>query len=246
MSSSARMFFAGALTTAIAISISMALLVTEVMPGWRMRHFDEITVSRINVVDGDGTKRIVIAGMSRFPGDFVKGVETRRPDRSNVAGMIFLNDEGTENGGLIYRGRIGGTGGANAAMSLTFDRFRQDQVLQLAHDDEEGQVSTAIKINDAPDFRFSSITDVRLYSTAAKSMPPRQRAAYFDKLKGDGKLLRSRVFLGTTSDHASTLVLKDANGRARMTLSVGADGTPRIQLIDEQGSVVKTIDENSK
>src|SRR5579875_3514747 len=66
-------------------------------------NFEEITVRRINIVEPDGTLRMVISDKSLFPGIIIKGQEHPHPNRK-TAGMIFFNDEGTENGGLIFGG----------------------------------------------------------------------------------------------------------------------------------------------
>ena len=71
----------------------------------RTASFDTIDVQRINVRESDGSLRLVIASRDHFPGDFVHKKERQRADRREVAGMLFINDEGTENGGLIFGGR---------------------------------------------------------------------------------------------------------------------------------------------
>ena len=45
--------------------------------------------------------------------------------------MLLVNDERTENGGLIHKGFVGPDGKADAGLSLTVDRCRHDQVIQL-------------------------------------------------------------------------------------------------------------------
>lgn len=64
----------------------------------RRASFDEITVHRINLVEPDGTLRMVISDKARFPGAIFHGKEYRHP--RSAAGMLFFNDEGTEDGGL--------------------------------------------------------------------------------------------------------------------------------------------------
>ena len=64
--------------------------------------FDEIDVKRINLVEPDGTIRMVISNRADFPGLIVKGKEY--PHDRQTAGMLFFDDEGTENGGLIFGG----------------------------------------------------------------------------------------------------------------------------------------------
>ena len=94
-----RTFFAGATTMAAALAAVFAL--TGAREPVKHERFDEITVGRINIVEPDGTKRMVISNRAQFPGDFHQGKEGARPDRRSFAGMIFVNEEGTENGGFI-------------------------------------------------------------------------------------------------------------------------------------------------
>jgi hypothetical protein len=84
--------------------------------------FDEVTVQRINVVEPDGTLRMVISNHARLPGIIVHGKEKAfaRPQ----AGMLFYDDEGSENGGLIFGGHRNAKGEiVDAGGSLSFDRF---------------------------------------------------------------------------------------------------------------------------
>lgn len=69
----------------------------------RKAAFDEIEVHRINIVEPDGTLRLVISDKAKFPGSFVNGKEIARPDRHD-SGLLFLNGEGTEMGGLTFDG----------------------------------------------------------------------------------------------------------------------------------------------
>lgn len=66
-------------------------------------HFGEIDVERINVVEKDGHVRMVIANRKRSPGPLYKGRPFGYPGGTR-AGLIFYDDEGTEDGGLIFRG----------------------------------------------------------------------------------------------------------------------------------------------
>ena len=70
-------------------------------PASRKEAFNEIDVQRINIVEPDGTVRMIISDTARAPGMIIKGKQYPHPDGRKVAGMIFYNDEGTENGGLI-------------------------------------------------------------------------------------------------------------------------------------------------
>lgn len=234
-----RTFLTGAATMAAAL----AAIVT--LGGARLpaRHatFDEITVGRINIVEPDGTKRIILSNKAQFPGDFQQGKEGARPDRRSFAGMLFINEEGTENGGLIQKGGIGADGAISSGLSLTFDRFRQDQALQLINTDSASHQMTGIRINDVPQFAVTSMDDMKRFGEEAGKLPQAQQQAYWDRLAAQGRLSRNRIWLGNTGDQGSALQLKDAQGRVRMLLLVSADGKAEIRMLDEQGKVSKSI-----
>ena len=99
----------------------------------RVQRLDEIDVHRINVRERDGTLRMVISNHERLPGVIVRGKESPRADRP-YAGVLFYNDEGTENGGLVFGGRRNAAGEVvDAGVSLSFDRYgASSQFVQLA------------------------------------------------------------------------------------------------------------------
>ncbi|MES2321135.1 MAG: hypothetical protein V4633_02610 [Pseudomonadota bacterium] len=235
-------FFAGATTMASALAVVLLLTGAK---GSRHEHFDEITVGRINIVEPDGTKRIVISNKAQFPGDFLQGKEGARPDRRSFAGMLFINEEGTENGGLIQKGSISPEGKISSGLSLTFDRFRQDQALQLLNNDSADHQQTAIKINDVPYFKVTSLQDQHGFAEAANKLPMAEQNAYWQKLSEQGRLSNNRIWLGNTRDKGSSLQLKDAQGRVRMMLLVSAAGKAEIQMFDDAGKVSKTISPGS-
>lgn len=237
--SNTRTFLAGATTMAAALAAVFAL--TGAREPTKHEHFDEITVGRINIVEPDGTKRIVISNKAQFPGDFEQGKESPRPDRRAFAGMLFINEEGTENGGLIQKGSISADGKISSGMSLTFDRFRQDQALQLINNDSERHQTTGIKINDVPNFKVTSMDEQKKFNEEAKKLPAAEREAFWQKLSDEKRLSENRIYLGNTFDKASSLQLKDAKGRVRMMLIVSAAGKAEIQMFDENGKVSKTI-----
>jgi hypothetical protein len=239
-----RTFLAGATTMASALAAVFFLTGAKEPP--RNERFDEITVGRINIVEPDGTKRIVISNKAQFPGDFMQGKENTRPDRSSFAGMLFINEEGTENGGLIQKGSIAADGKVSSGLSLTFDRFRQDQALQLMNNDSAVHQQTGIKINDVPLFTVTSLEDINRFAEEANKLPKPEQQAYWQKLNIQGRMSNNRIWLGNTRDKGSSLQLKDAQGRVRMMLLVSADGKAEIQMLDETGKVSKTISSTSK
>lgn len=230
-------FLSGCTATATAI-IAITLLTGAKAPPAK---FEEIDVGRINVREPDGTLRLVISNRAQFPGAPWRGQEIPRPDRRSFAGMLFVNDEGTESGGLIQKGSVGLNGKPDAGLSLTFDRFRQDQVLQLLHAEQGGQAMTHLLINDEPSHELMDVKQrMERFDEIDRMKPPERRLA-MQEMREKGLMPANRVRLGTTRDKASALSLADAQGRTRMLLIVSADGKPSIQMLDEQGKIAKTI-----
>lgn len=233
-----RTFLAGCTTTAA--TLSAVFLMTAAKDNTRVS-FDEITVGRINIVEPDGQKRLIISNRAQFPGAFDQGKEIARPDRRDFAGMLFLDEEGNENGGFIQKGKINADGKISAGLSLTFDRYRQDQALQLLHTNDEKGASSSITINDVPYYQTSPISNMDSYVKTAQALPDTERRDYWNKLASEGKISNARIKLGTTPGKSSALILNDAQGRARMRLLVSASGKAAIEMLDETGKVVKSI-----
>ncbi len=191
--------------------------------------FDEIDVKRINVVEPDGTVRLVISDKAHFPGLIVKGKEY--PHDRQTAGMLFFNDEGTENGGLIFGGLKSKDGKVQSWGHLSFDQYMGDQVAVLDAGEEEGIRHAGIQFVDEPDIPMNLITD-------ALQLPPAQRKAKLDGLFSGENKPQKRAYLGRTTDRSAALELKDPQGRDRIVMKVAQDGTPSLQFLDRQGKVV--------
>lgn len=111
---------------------------------------DELTVHRINVIEPDGTLRMVISNRASLPGVIVKGKVTPPSDRPQ-AGVIFYNDEASEIGGLIFGGRKDKNGKVlDSGGSLSFDRYEANQIVQLMGvDDSENKIAGLIVSDSA-------------------------------------------------------------------------------------------------
>lgn len=242
--SKVRTFLSGATAMAAAITAVVTLSGAKSPP--RHETFDEITVGRINIVEPDGTRRIILSNKAQFPGDFKQGKEGARPDRSEFAGMLFINEEGTENGGLIQKGSIAADGKISSGLSLTFDRFRQDQTLQLISEDNANRHMSGLRVNDVPSYAITSMEDLNRFGEESKKLPEAEQRQYWKNLSDAGRLSQNRIWLGNTGSKGASLQLKDAKGRTRMQLLVAADGKAEIQMLDDQGKVMKSITPDSK
>ena len=123
----------------------------------RVQRFDEIDVHRINVREPDGTLRMVISNHARLPGVTVRGKEPPPVDRP-YAGMLFYNDEGTENGGLVFGGHRDANGEVvDAGVALSFDRYgATSQFVQLAGVQDSKNHIVGLTLSDTDAHRQSA------------------------------------------------------------------------------------------
>jgi hypothetical protein len=208
-------------------------------------NFDQITVHRINVVEPDGTTRLVISDRASFPGSYFLGKELPRTDRE-ATGMIFNDEEGTESGGLIFGGKKDEQGVPHSWGHLSFDQSQRDQttVIESNHDGPSSNVYYSIN-DDERAYPLGPAFQADWQRVKAMPAGPERTAA--------GKALRekypgglvNRVYLGRGRDRGVTLSLKDQQGRARLVASVTPDGTPKIDFLDEHGKVIKSIGANA-
>jgi hypothetical protein len=95
-----------------------------------LRSGTTIRCERLELVEPDGTVRLVIANQTRFPQQLSMAgwtVEHPRP----YTGMLFFNDDGEECGGLVWGGKAGPEDTWQQNGLLSFDQFHQDQVIAL-------------------------------------------------------------------------------------------------------------------
>lgn len=199
--------------------------------------YDTIDVHRINLRDTDGTLRMVISNKAEFPGMIVKGKEYPHDSRRDAAGLVFFNDEGTENGGLTFSGEKK-NGAVTSFGHLSFDQYQQDQVVVLQQTEEGGHRQAGLIIDDRPDqpLDYAAISHL-------EAMPPGPaKDAELKKLQeAPGAAgTQPRLFVGK-ADNNSVISLRDQLGRKRLILSVTGAGDAAIQFLDESGKVVKTV-----
>jgi hypothetical protein len=210
------------------VALGGALMLLGAAPASR---FGVIEAGRINIREPDGTLRMVISSAAMAPGIIVKGHEQPHPSRA-AAGMIFFNDEGTENGGLIFGGRAGG-GAASGYGSLTFDRYEQDQVVQIVQDEEGGTRRSGLQVFDRPEARMDFPAIARAGGLSGAAQKQAFAAAHVGGV--------TRGFVGRDEAGDAEVALRDAHGAVRLVLKVTADGAASLAFLDGAGRVVRTI-----
>ena len=226
--------YAGVITILCGVFLLSAFAVSK------NKKFDEIDVERINIVEKNGKLKMVISNKERqHPGSMDGKVYDKRKGE-RPAGMIFFSEKGDEIGGLIFDGDTGkGQGG-----SLTFDKFRGDQTIQLTHQEgKDGNYFAGLKINDENiplTERISKIEEIKKLPTKEA-----QDAAY-KEMRNKGEFLVNRLFIGRGRSKSSLIELSDAKGKSRIEISVEANGNPKLNFLDENGKVFYSLPEDAK
>jgi hypothetical protein len=215
--------YSGLLTVGLVAVAVLAL-------GPRTATLRELDVQRINVREPDGRLRLVISDRGRFPGVILHGHE-HALDRQ-AAGLIFFDDEATEDGGLIFSGAKDAAGRVSTVGHLSFDQYDQDQVVNLQQTEDGGARAAGLTISDRPD------APIDIERGAALRADPARLAGAVAR----GDFGRTRAFFGKSADRSSELTLRDAGGAPRLRLRVTADGRAQIAFLNERGEVTRVIE----
>jgi hypothetical protein len=128
--------------------------------------------------------------------------------------MIFYNDEGEENGGLIFGGKkVDGT--VESFGHLSFDQYDEDQDMALEYSERQGKRSTGLEFNDRPDTPIGELYD-------------RQQAI-------------AKLPAGPAKDSAMRALRAGFANRPRLRLTVDSAGVAMIEFLDEAGKVTKRV-----
>jgi hypothetical protein len=205
--------------------------------------FDEIDVERINIVEKDGKLRLVISNRDRSPGPIAYGKPFGYAGGSRP-GMIFFNDEGTENGGLTFTGKQQADGKYSSSVHMSFDQYNEDQVVVLQYADENGRQRKGLEISDRANV---PILEVVKLQDSIKKMPagPEREAAMkrFMEPRPGEPLFAQRVYVGRDPSKTALVLLSDKMGHPRLRLSVDSLGKASLDFLDVDGKVTRSIGE---
>jgi hypothetical protein len=201
--------------------------------------FAELDVERLNVREKNGQLVLVVANSERIPDPVINGKtwKTERP-----AGMLFYNGLGDENGGLIF-GAVEGGGKYGAYQGFSFDKHKQAQAMALVYNDHSGKYRAGLQIWDRPEI---PLTDVITKREELMKMPDGEAKTAALKKLDEQNFSPTRVYVGKNAERESEVTLFDANGKARIKMSVAADGNPKLDFLDANGKVTYSLPSAAK
>jgi hypothetical protein len=193
--------------------------------------FQEIDVERINVVEKDGTLRLVISNSERQHPGMSEGKDI--PKRERSPGMIFFNGDGDECGGLVYEANK-----KEAGMVLSVDQYRNDQIMQLQYSQNmvgaDKQRTYGLRLWDRPD----EWTITRLNKVVDSLQALKDKAVLKQELghmRKAGNLGAERLFVGKMPNGEVGLFINDEKGTVRIKIFVDKEGHTFFKTFDENG-----------
>jgi hypothetical protein len=239
-------------TFATAAVLGMILITSSAFKRGGNHRFSEIDVERINIVEKDGTVKMVITNVGRFPNGSEKiNARPTNEERKKRAGMLFFNEDGIECGGFIYDGQKT-KDGHSSGLSLTYDQYDGDQVMQLLTQDhsEAGNrfVSSGLMFNDRPakesQLRMTAIMKEldELGKKDPKAADEKYQAYQAQGLVGGAP----RVMLGKSRNENNGLFLFDNKGMPRAMFYVDKANNAKLDFFDETGNIIASFPQKDK
>jgi hypothetical protein len=238
-------------TFAIAMVIGMVFIVTWTMKKSGNQKFGEIDVERINIVEKDGTVKLIITNLERFPtGQEKVNERVVNEQRKKTSGMIFYNEDGIECGGLIYAG-MKNEAGHKQWLSLTYDQYDGDQVMQLLTMDyrqgDQRIVGGGLMFNDrAPNETQIKGAEIAKELQELEEKNPQEAEKKYKEYREQGLIGSvTRLMLGNLSrDKNNGLRLFDDKGRPRAMFYVDKENNAKLEFFDEEGNTIASFPEN--
>jgi hypothetical protein len=215
------------------LGLCAVVLLGAVTIGSQQSSFDEITVHRINVMDREGNLAMVLASHDDEAVPVILGRQGRRAQGNNADnGIIFFNQKGDEQGGLIWSTM---PDRQNSGDTLSFDTAQTDQLLQLDDGSADGKhYAYLVGWDRAPNDAELGLKAEDELQTAKTDD---ERKAILAKYQARGLAAPRRFLLGYDLDDAAQLSLADKDAHPRIKMFVTRDGEAKLQFLDGSGRV---------
>ncbi len=221
-----------------ALTIIFAAVVLGGAAMGRNQAFGIITARRINIVEPDGTVRLTISNRADFPGAWNRKKEYPRPDRRVAAGMLFMSEEGSEQGGFLWGASQLPDGSIQNHAHLSFDQYEENEVFAIDAGQEGRDKFSRITMVDQGDF---PIEEKRKANDEIDKLPAKDQDAAWERFFATHRHDVQRLPLGRSPNGSVGLELRDTSGRVRVVLTVQASGDPVLQFLNENGKVVREL-----
>ena len=115
--------------------------------------------------------------------------------------------------------------------------------MALVYNDHSGKYRAGLQIWDRPEI---PLTDIIAKREEVLKMPDGEAKTAALKKLDEQNFSPTRVYVGKNAEKESEVTLYDANGKARIRMSVAADGTAKLDFLDANGKVTRSLPDDSK
>lgn len=227
----------------VILFVSTTLLaVNALYPLIPKQKFKVLEAERLNIREKSGVLKAALSNSAGFN-------EFQRAQRGGTtfSGLMFYNEEGQEEGGLVYSGKATPAGGQDSDVTLTMDQYRQDQNVYLHHEEHKDEqtlrIEDGLSINARPDWTGIK-EEYGIYGEMDK-LAPEQRDELRLKSLQSGKISSNRLFFGVRrgAEHGHSyddtgVFIKNRWGRNAIRLYVDGDNKPHFEVYDSLGKAI--------
>lgn len=200
--------------------------------------FKNVDVERLNIVEKDGTIKMSLFNSKNMPPLIFEGEDIlpgHRKDDNN-SGIMFYNGDGMECGGLIFGSKKKENGEYEAGLSLTFDQYNQDQVIQMSVIDMNGQQNYGLAVFDRPKENIKeTINKLKKYEETEDTKEKEQL------LKGLNKDNYRRMFMGKKANGEVSISMNDSQGKERIRMLIDKNDNPKLEFLNSRGEVIYSL-----
>jgi hypothetical protein len=203
-----------------------------------------IRAERIDIVEADGTLRMGLFNSENIPPAMMDGENFLPGHRqgTGLSGILFYNTEGDECGGLVFGSEKREDGSYSSNLSLTFDQYKNDQIVQILTTEENKERSYGFRIYDRPNENLRET--VSLYNAINEienAEEKKQLQAEFDVISAKNVL---RMHAGRLKNGNVGVYLYGKDGKPRAKIYVDTNDMPHFELLDSNGNLIKTNNTN--
>lgn len=202
------------------------------------KKFKSIDVEKLNIVEKDGTVKMSLFNSQNMPPLIFEGEDILPGHRQDDdhSGIMFYNGDGFECGGLLFGSKELENGEHESALSLTFDQYQQDQVVQMFTVEQNGEQTYGFNFFDRPQ------------ETIKETIEKINKISQMEDKVEQKKLMKEldnenprRMFMGKTSKGDLTIQMNDSIGRERIRMGIDKDDNPKIEILNSEGEVIYSL-----
>lgn len=197
--------------------------------------FKRLDVEQLNIVEADGTVKMSLFNSEHMPPLIFEGEDILPGHRQDdeLSGIMFYNGKGFECGGLIFGSKEQANGEHESVLSLTFDQYLQDQVVQMFNVERNGKQTYGFNFFDRPKETIKETIEKMNQIDEIENKAERDRL--MQEIDDENP---RRMFIGKTTEGDITMQMHDRAGRERIRISIDQEDQPKIEMFNSVGEVL--------